>query len=726
MVPLFGSTMFLSALLLFWVQLVIAKMLLPRLGGTPAVWTTCMLFFQVLLLAGYSYVLASTAWIGTRKQAILHVCLLLASLLYLPLTFGNLGSISERNYPALWLFGYLLAAIGLPIFLISTTSPLLQKWFTQTKHPSASDPYFFFAVSNGGSLLGLLSYPLVLEPTLSLSRQNQLWVAGYAAFLVLTLGCVLVLWKSLRANDLTPAVNDDSTTFVSPKRRLYWILLAFIPSSLLFGVTTYITTEIAPTPLLWTIPLALYLVTFVLAFARRNLLPERLAGAALAGLALLLTLVLAANATEPTAAIVLLHLLFFFVAATICHSKLAGDRPPAARLAEFYLCVAIGGMLGGLFNTLIAPNIFNSIVEYPLAVVLAGWIQQRYDSDEDSRERVLDVVWPVGIAALTIGLAFLIKQSDVSPAVGVAIVFGVPLVIVNHRLRNRPARYALALGAVMLGSVVYSETRNRTLHAERNFFGTLSVRVDPESATRMLYHGNTIHGRQFVDQKLQREPLSYFHREGPLGRIFEAFNSNAASANVAVVGLGAGSMACYALPDQHWTFYEINPAVVRIARTPEYFTYLEKCAARSTQIVLGDARLQLQNAPDNHYGLIVLDAFNSDAIPIHLMTEEAIALYTSKLASGGMLAFHVSNRSLKLDTVLADLAKRYGATCRSFADGEHNPFTGKDPSEWVVMARPSPAFDSLAKDPRWRVVEGRNQSAWTDDFSNILGVFRWY
>ncbi len=732
MVPLFGSTMFLSALLLFWVQLVVAKMLLPRLGGTPAVWTTCMLFFQVLLLAGYSYVLATTAWIGTRKQAILHVCLLLVSLLYLPLTFGNLGSISERNYPALWLFGYLLVAIGLPILLISTTSPLLQKWFTQTGHPSASDPYFFFAISNGGSLLGLLSYPIILEPTLSLSRQNQLWMAGYVVFLVLSAGCVFVLWKSSRTehveSELAPAVNDELPVQApSLKRRLYWILLAFIPSSLLFGVTTYITTEIAPTPLLWTIPLALYLVTFVLAFARRNLLPERLANTALAGLALLLTLVLAANATEPTAAIVLLHLLFFFVAATICHSKLAGDRPPAARLAEFYLCVAAGGMLGGLFNTLIAPNIFNTIVEYPLAIVLACLIQQRYDSDEESsRERLLDVVWPVGIAALTVGLAFLIKQAEVSPAVGVAIVFGLPLVIVNHRLRSRPIRYALALGAVMLASVVYSETRNRTLHAERNFFGTLSVRVDPESATRMLYHGNTIHGRQFIDQKLQREPLSYFHREGPLGQIFEAFNSNAASANVAVVGLGAGSMACYALPDQQWTFYEINPAVVRIARTPEYFTYLEKCATASTRIVLGDARLQLQNAPDNHYGLIVLDAFNSDAIPIHLMTEEAIALYTSKLANGGMVAFHVSNRSLKLDTVLAELAKRNGATCRSFADGEHNPFTGKDPSEWVVMARPSPAFDSLAKDPRWRLVEGRNESAWTDDFSNILGVFRWY
>src|SRR6185369_7261959 len=275
-----ATTIFLSALLLFWVQLIIAKMLLPRLGGTPAVWTTCMLFFQVLLLAGYSYVLLTTAWLGPRKQAVLHVVVLLLSALYLPLTIaGNFGSVSEQRYPALWLFGYLLSAIGLPIFLISTTSPLLQKWFTRTSHTSANDPYFLFAVSNAGSLLAWGSYPVLLEPNLKLSRQTQLWVVAYVVFLLLSLGSMLVLWKTSRAE---PVESKHITTEkIALNRRLYWILLAFIPSSLLFGVTTYVTTEIAPTPLLWTIPLALYLVTFVLAFARKNLLPERFANAAL-------------------------------------------------------------------------------------------------------------------------------------------------------------------------------------------------------------------------------------------------------------------------------------------------------------------------------------------------------------------------------------------------------------------------------------------------------------
>ena len=724
-VLLFGATMFLSALLLFWVQLITAKMLLPRLGGTPAVWTTCMLFFQVLLLAGYSYVLVTTAWIGPRKQATLHLALLLLSLLFLPLASGSLPSISERSNPALWLFAHLLTVLGLPIFLISTTSPLLQKWFTRTGHAAANDPYFLFSISNAGSLLALLSYPLILEPTLSLSTQNRLWMVAYVTFLVLTLGCVFVLWRSLRT--AAPVLRDDPAPRIPHKRRLYWILLAFIPSSLLFGVTNYITTEIAPTPLLWTIPLALYLVTFVLAFAGRNLLPERIASIALAGLALLLTLVVAANATEPTTAIVLLHLCFFFVAATVCHNKLAADRPAAARLAEFYLCVAVGGMLGGLFNTLIAPVAFKTIVEYPLVIVLACLIQRDNSQQDSSVDRLFDVIWPVIMGVLTVVLAFIVKGSELSPIVGVALVFGAPLVIINHRFRTRPVRFALALGAVMLASVVYSEIQHRTLLAERNFFGTLSVRSDPANASHIFYHGNTIHGRQFVAPELQRQPISYFHRDGPLGQIFAAFNSNAASPNVAVVGLGAGSMACYSFAGQHWTFYEINPAVISVAQSPQYFTYLQKCAAATTEIVLGDARLQLQNAPDQYYGLIVVDAFNSDAVPVHLMTQEAIALYTSKLATGGMLAFNISNRSLKLEAVLANLAKRTGSTCLMLADGEQNPQTGKDPSEWLVMAQQSPAFDAIAQNPRWRLVTGGDGSgAWTDDYSNILSVIRWY
>jgi hypothetical protein len=384
-------------------------------------------------------------------------------------------------------------------------------------------------------------------------------------------------------------------------------------------------------------------------------------------------------------------------------------------------------MCGGLFNTLLAPIIFNTLVEYPLAIVLACLIRPRVTEANSSGDRWLDFILPLGVGLVTVGLVHVTNQYEVSPAVGIAIVLGVPLLLINHYCRSRPVRFALALGAVMLASIVYSESQNPTLHVERNFFGTLSIKLDQESSTYVLYHGNTIHGRQFIDPNLQREPLSYFHREGPAGQIFEAFNASFSAPNVAVVGLGAGSMACYARPEQHWTFYEINPAVIGISRNSGYFTYLQQCAADFTNIVLGDARLQLQKAPDHYYGLIVLDAFNSDAIPVHLLTQEAIDLYLSKLATGGMLAFHISNRSLRLDGVLADLARRNGARSVTFADGEFNPRNGKDPSEWLVMARDSLAFDSLVQNPRWRVVRGRAESeVWTDDFSNILRVFRWY
>ena len=683
-----------------------------------------MLFFQVVLLAGYSYVLITTAWISARKHAVLQIVLLLLSALYLPITLaGDFASVAAQNNPALWLFGYLLIAIGLPVFVISTTSPLLQKWFTRTDHPSANDPYFLFAVSNAGSLVGLLSYPFLLEPSLNLSLQNRLWVVVYVVFAILSLGCVLVVWRTRPAKVVEDSPGAQKS-HISFKRRLYWVLLAFIPSSLLFGVTTYITTEIAPTPLLWTIPLAVYLVTFILAFARTNFAPAQLASSVLGGLALLLTLVLAATATQPTAVIVLLHLAFFFVAALLCHHKLASDRPTAARLPEFYLCVAIGGMLGGLFNTLIAPTIFNTIVEYPLVIVLACLVRQR---DEDSPVNLSDFILPACIGLVTVALALLVAQYEVSEVAGIALVFGIPLVIINHRFRNHPVRFALAVGAVLLASIVYGETQNRTLHVQRNFFGSLSVRFDPLSATHILYHGNTVHGRQSIDPNLQSEPLSYFHRDGPLGKIFDAFYANPASRNVAVIGLGTGSMACYAHSNQEWTFYEINPAVISIAQTTDYFTYLQKCAVGPIKIVLGDARLKLQNAPDQHFGLIVLDAFNSDAIPVHLMTQEAITLYMSKLAPGGMLAFHVSNRSLKLDDVLAALAQHNGSMSAGMVDAEHDPVRGKDPSEWVVMARHSPAFDVLTQDPRWRPLQARTESdAWTDDFSNILRVFRWY
>ncbi len=759
---LFSITLFISAGLLFWVQPLIAKMLLPLLGGMPAVWNTCMLFFQGMLLAGYSYALVTSARLRVRQQIIVHVCLLLLAALYLPIRIRETAveSLPAQGDPVFWLLACLLATAGLPFFIISTSGPLLQKWFSQTRHPSAGDPYFLFAASNLGSLGALVAFPLLLEPSFALPQQHRFWAAGYAALAALMFGCAVVLWRLNPPRRLTArqeaagADDGESLTMASaspetltPARRFRWMLLAFIPSSLMLGVTTYISTDIATTPLLWVIPLALYLLTFVLAFARKQLLARRLINRVMAGAAVILALVYLSGATEPAWFLLPLHLLFFFVAALVCHGQLADDRPSPRHLAEFYLWLSIGGALGGLFNAVIAPGIFNTVVEYPLAIVLACLMLPRERSDaavsitskfgvdshdaggevDRPRDRWLDFVIPAALCLLTVGLALLVARFRFDYLEQLAIVLGVPLMI-SYLFRRRPVRLALGIGAIMLGHSFYTEARRQTLHVERNFFGVLRVTVDDAGIYRRLYHDTTLHGRQFTDPARQCEPLSYYHRSGPLGRVFESLRATGATNRaVAVVGLGAGATLCYALPDERWTFYEINPAVIRIARDARYFTYLSNCARGATiNIIAGDARLRLQGAPASDYDLIVLDAFSSDAIPTHLITRQAMELYLSKLAEGGLLAFHISNRSLNLEPLIAGLIKDRNLAGLAFNDVEADAEQSKERSQWVVVARRATDFGDLKMDARWQPPQGGAETVvWTDEFSNILSVFKW-
>jgi hypothetical protein len=494
----------------------------------------------------------------------------------------------------------------------------------------------------------------------------------------------------------------------------------------MLGVTTYISTDVAAAPLLWVIPLALYLLTFILVFARKRLLPGRWLARLLPVAALILVFVFLSGVTEPAWFLALLHLLFFFVAALVCHGQLADDRPPTRHLAEFYLWMAGGGMLGGMFNALVAPSVFNAVIEYPLAIVLACWMRPRLSAKQDRpRERWLDLGWPLAIFLLTAGLALLAPRLGLSLLAAAATVFGLPLAL-SLCFGDRPARFALAVGAVMLGGSFYAGTRGQTLYVKRNFFGVLRVTLDPAGAFHKLYHGHIIHGRQFIDSNRQCEPLSYYHRTGPLGQVLAAFNAQPASPRVAVIGLGAGAMVCYAGAQQEWTFYEINPAVLAIAHDARYFTYLQNCARARVETVLGDARLRLREAPAGRYGLIVLDAFSSDAIPMHLLTRQALDLYLSKLAAGGVLAFHISNRHLDLHPVLGDLARSESLICVGFDDLAPDPASGKESSQWVVMARQAADLGGLAGDPRWRRIEGRPRpEVWSDDFSNILSVLKW-
>jgi hypothetical protein len=729
---LYGMAIFLGAALLFSIEPMIGKMVLPVLGGTPGVWNTCMVFYQAALLAGYAYAHFGTSWLGLRGQAALHAGLLAAASLFLPVSIStSLYDVSSSPGvgPAPRLFGALFAGAGLPFFAVAATAPLLQRWYSLGGHAGSHDPYFLYAASNSGSLLGLLAYPWAIEPSLPLSRQSWAWKIGFAGLAVLILACAAISWR--RPGSHGRASPGDACDGHPPSHReiAKWILLAFIPSSWLLAVTTYVTTDLASMPLLWTIPLALYLLTYILAFASRTRRASWLAPAVLPLVVVPLVMVLATG--FPHLIWIPLHWLAFFVGALICHGELAASRPAARHATGYYLAIALGGALGGAFNALVAPLVFDRIVEYPLAVVLGCLVApgvSRTEIDRGLRSRILDVLIPISMFALTTALVLQGREGvDTIPgAVGVMVACGLGLYACVTGLR-RPPRFALSVGGVLLASGLAPSVGGRVILRERNFFGTASVMHDEEANVHRLFHGNTLHGQQSLDPEGRHEPSTYFTRSGPIGQLFAAIGPGLerAGSRVAIVGLGAGTLACYAAPGQRWTFYEIDPAVVRIADDPRFFTYLPDCRARGVEVdvVEGDARLRLADAPEHAYRLIILDAFSSDAVPVHLLSCEAIRLYRSKLAAGGLLAFNVSNRYLDLEPVMGRQAADAGLACRICYDV--NPTAderraGKQPTIWVVMGGSEAEFGGLATDPRWRVPRVREKSRpWTDDFSDL-------
>jgi spermidine synthase len=717
----------------------VAKMLLPVLGGTPAVWNTCMLFFQAALLAGYAYALIVSRW-PFRKQLIVQLVLLTLAFVSLPigLSASWVNSVPVNSNPTFWLLTCLTALVGLPFFIVSSNGPLLQKWFSHTGLISARDPYFLYSASNAGSLLALLAYPVLLEPNFSLGSQSRIWAGAYGALLLLVTACGFAFWRLPRSEVPPAAIAPDShqslldslpekrTAVPSGKRRLRWVLLAFVPSSLMLGITTYLSTDIASVPLLWVIPLALYLLTLVLAFARRKIFPLRMLAVIMPGATMVFLFIYLLDVSAGPGMMISLNLIYFSLAALTCHSQLAADRPSTTYLAEFYLWMSLGGVLGGIVNALLAPMIFNSIAEYPLVMLLACLLLPTAGERADARQtRRMDFVLPAGVLLFTLALGLIVNRVASGTLAGLLVAFAVPMVLI-YPYRKQPIRFALCLAAVMLGANFVTVVGKRTLHTERNFFGVVRVTGDTRDTMHTLVHGSTTHGRQWTISDRRCEALSYYHRMGPLGQVFAAFQSSPAVKDVAIVGLGTGATAVYAQPDERWTFYEINPAVLQIARDPRYFTYVVDCLQVPFNVVLGDARLKLREALDTSYGLIVLDAFSSDAIPIHLITQQAIDLYLSKLAPNGLLVFHVSNRNLDLSPVLADLARSRNLSCIALGDLMTTPIEGKDPSLWVVMARSPSDLDGLSRSSNARVLSGDDSRVvWTDDFSNILSVFKW-
>jgi len=757
-----------------------------------------MVFFQAALLAGYAYSHALQSWLETRSGLIVHLLLLLLPFSILPIAIPLNWTPPHDANPIFWLLALLGAVVGLPFFVISTTAPLVQRWFAATKDRAAGDPYFLYGASNLGSMAALLAYPFVLEPFFPLRDHSQLWTIGYGLFVILMASCASCVWGHLppalrwlgraeepdvkvRASDselrfsksdqamahdsaagrqtntgttraLRKTAPQSSVSELSLMRCVRWVLVAFVPSSLMLSVTGYLTTDIAAIPLLWIVPLSIYLLSFILVFARRPIVPAWLPSAALPRVVLIMIFVLISEATQPIWLLLFLHLLTFFVVAVACHGELAGDRPGPRHLTGFYLLLSLGGVMGGLFNALLAPLIFPGLVEYPLVLILvallrirvsgpisgagdrSGW--RRLVSGSMLRAGILDVAPAVLSGLLTAALILALQARGLEPGMlSIALMFG-PAVLISYLWIHRPLRFAAAIATLLATSLCYHGVRGVVLYRERSFFGIHRVSLSLDGKTRELFHGYTVHGRQ---NPLHPEvPLSYYFRGGPIGQIFSAFSGAAAKPEVAIVGLGTGALAAYGQHGQHFTFYEIDPSVVRIARDRKLFSYLADSAA-GIDIVLGDARLTLKDAPDHRYGILVIDAFSSDSIPIHLLTREALQLYLSKLAGDGVLAFHISNRYLHLEPVLAALAKDAGLFCLDQEIKEipaEDLQDGKNASEWVILARHASDFGPLVKDieglgpegsnPRWHKAKtSLDVPVWTDDFSNLFRVFRW-
>ncbi len=727
----YTAAIFVSALLLFSVQPLFTKMVLPRLGGSPAVWSVAMVFFQSLLLAGYVYAHFLTK-LAHRSVAIgVHLVLLVAAILTLPLSIASGYDVPPSSGYPLWLLGLFIVSIGLPFFALAANNPLLQAWFVRTGHPNGPDPYFLYASSNIGSFLALLAYPILIEPFFSLQTQNIIWTAGYGVLIALIGSAGVLLLRSPRwieAEDNADAIAAPAPTVLL---RSHWILLSAVPSGLLIAVTAHISTDVAAAPLLWVLPLSLYLLTWVLVFQSRPLVPHRII-LMLQPFAIVGVILLLAFGGEQNLPLTLGgHLGCFFVIAMACHGELARTRPAARYLTGFYVALSFGGMVGGLFAGLVAPNVFSWIAEYPILVVLA--VLCRPSAPERWSWLARPLWWlVVGLTCAAIAMAFFDRTAatswlDANRVLVTALIAGAgaefALVFSSSRLR-------LAVLAVLalVFIRVYPSLDGR-VETVRSFFGVHKINTTSDGRYRVLMHGTTIHGaEQIRDSQGQvitgrPEPISYYHRDGGMGQAIAAIRARKPGPiKVAVIGLGSGSLACASQPGESWRYFEIDQSMVDTARDPKYFRYISQCDP-TIDPVIGDARLTFAAEPDGAYDLIIVDAYSSDAIPIHLATAEAMAIYKRKLAPDGAVAMHVSNRHLELASVVVGIAAANDLGSWVFKSEASRDAEYIFSTEVVISARSPSDIGTLAESSSWTATQPTpGQRVWTDDYSNVLGA----
>jgi hypothetical protein len=662
----FPATIFLSAFLLFQVQPIIARYLLPWFGGSPAVWATCVLFFQAVLLAGYLY----AHWM---RNAWVHIGLLAVSLVFLPAApraeFWKPAAGCDPSFRILIL---LASTVGVPYFLLSSTAPLLQRWFSRVQ-PEKS-PWRLYALSNFGSFLALLSYPFAVEPFVRLRTQSWIWSGLYVAFAVL---CGATAWRMRSVSAPAAAAESEAGSRPGVWKILFWLGLSASASTLLLATTNQISQEIAVNPFLWIAPLSVYLLTFVLTFESEQWYRRGLfAGIAGVGAAVVCAVISAAVALSLWMQFAV-YLAGLFATCMVCHGELVRSKPSPRYLTTFYITVAAGGVLGGIFVALIAPHIFTEFSEYPIGLA----------------------------AACLLGLAGWLSDGGLN-------------LWTNRNLALRVPVMALLLGGVtaIADTVIVGDRPG--LVSLRNFYGILRVneRDGGISPIRVLTHGRTVHGFEYLQSPQRDWPTTYY---GPHSGVSIALNAlPAAPRKIAVVGLGAGTLAALGRPGDTFRFYEINPGVETIADT--LFFYLKDSKA-TTQVVLGDARVQLERESSQDFDAIAVDAFSSDNIPMHLLTAECGDIYRRHLAPGGLLLLHISNRTLDLEPVARGLAEHLGWKAVQFVSGE-DEHTGESSATWVLMTADSSFLGRVeSKTTGW----SRPPLIWTDDFASLWHVLRW-
>jgi len=711
---IFGLTLLTSAAITFMMQPMVGKMLLPIVGGTPAGWMVAMAFFQIMLLVGYLLAHALSK-LSPRGQACVYLGCLLAGVWFLPLSLA--GYTFDKTPEAFDVFLLLTKTIGIPFIALSATSSTIQRLFTTTGHHSAEDPYFLYAASNIGSFGGLLAYPVVVEPAFSISGQQHMLFYAYAA--LMALGFICILLSGRRVESLTPqkAAGDVKPTIA---QKLEWLCLSFIPSSLLMGVTAYITMDVISVPMVWVLPLSLYLLTFVIAFSKKPIVSLAVMDTA-QPIAIFIGIVFISVVRGAFLASwfsLVLYLAVFAIVTLACHMRLVSKRPAENHLTSFYLMMAIGGAAGGVLNAFIAPDVLNNLGEFPLILLASFLVHPDFRPTTRFGKLIAVLVILSIVLANTQAPSFGFDPIWASVLLFISITVSITLLMPKfYREMTKPAPVVFsALILLLVSQHIIGD--KPVLFSKRNFFGIIKV-VDyykPGEKTanlRIIRHGSTVHGEQSFEPGKELMPMSYYHIDGPFGEIFKVLNPR----KVAVIGLGAGTINCYANPDREFTFFEIDQDIVDTAH--EYFTFLDKCVSKNPpRIIVGDGRLELGKLPDK-FDLIVLDAFTSDSIPTHIITQEAMKVYLQHLNKNGVIALNVSNRYVVLWNMLANTAANLGMTeqlrARLTKDSQNR-------SIWVILSRDgedNPAFAEKG----WKTVSADGTTRpWTDDYSNLLGI----